>query len=140
TLAAAATAEDEGRAPDTVEVKRSEGLRRERAVSSKQFRDGTFHNTSGAGDTLRPESADGKRYGTGWMLREWMFGGQERRPKVELTLDRPHDAWTRPSTTGQRVTWLGHSTVLLELDGRRILTDPVFANRICPTRFTGPRR
>ncbi|HUS29821.1 MAG TPA: MBL fold metallo-hydrolase, partial [Kofleriaceae bacterium] len=43
--------------------------------------------------------------------------------------------------TGQRVTWLGHSTVLLELDGRRVLTDPVFANRIGPSpSLVGPRR
>ncbi|MCV5737799.1 MBL fold metallo-hydrolase, partial [Escherichia coli] len=25
-----------------------------------------------------------------------------------------------------RVTWLGHSTMLVEVDGIRILTDPVF--------------
>ncbi|HUS27278.1 MAG TPA: hypothetical protein VMZ53_02185, partial [Kofleriaceae bacterium] len=94
--ATAATEEAEGRAPDTVEGRRSEGLRRERVVASKQYRDGTFHNTSGVSESLRPEAADGQRRGTGWMLREWMFGGQERRPKVVLPVERPHEAWTRP--------------------------------------------
>jgi L-ascorbate metabolism protein UlaG (beta-lactamase superfamily) len=38
------------------------------------------------------------------------------------------------------VTWLGHSTVLLELDGKRVLTDPVFGDRASPLSFIGPRR
>jgi L-ascorbate metabolism protein UlaG (beta-lactamase superfamily) len=33
-----------------------------------------------------------------------------------------------------RITWLGHSTVLLELDGTRLLTDPVFRNRLAHLR------
>src|ERR1043165_4985414 len=121
-LAAAATAASEtaeGRAPDTAEARRSEGERRERVGASKQYRDGTFHNTSGARAGLRPEPHDGKPYGAGGMLREWMFGGQERRPKVVLPVERPHEAWARPIETGQRVTWLGHSTALLQLDRKR---------------------
>src|SRR5262245_37562607 len=69
-----------------------------------------------------------------------MFGGQQRRPPVRLPIERPHEAWRRAAETGMRATWLGHSTVLLELDGRRVLTDPVFANRIGPVSFAGPRR
>src|ERR1700681_303126 len=32
--------------------------------------------------------------------------------------------------TGLHATWLGHSTVLLKVDGTVILTDPVFSDRI----------
>ncbi|HEX8348995.1 MAG TPA: MBL fold metallo-hydrolase, partial [Hymenobacter sp.] len=39
-----------------------------------------------------------------------------------------------------RVTWLGHSTALLELDGRRILTGPVWAERASPSQLFGPKR
>jgi L-ascorbate metabolism protein UlaG (beta-lactamase superfamily) len=39
-----------------------------------------------------------------------------------------------------RVTWLGHSSVLLEIDGARILTDPVWSNRISPVAWAGPKR
>lgn len=53
---------------------------------------------------------------------------------------RPHEAWTQPIDTGLRLTWLGHSTVLLELDGYRILTDPVFGERASPVSFAGPKR
>jgi len=45
-----------------------------------------------------------------------------------------------PPRSGLRVTWLGHSTVLLEIDGHRFLTDPVWSERVGPTQFTGPRR
>ena len=38
------------------------------------------------------------------------------------------------------ISWLGHSTVLLEIDGYRVLTDPVWSERISPVSFAGPRR
>jgi L-ascorbate metabolism protein UlaG (beta-lactamase superfamily) len=51
------------------------------------------------------------------------------------------ELWAKPvSSSGLRVTWLGHSTLLLESDGVRILTDPVFGNRASPLSFAGPRR
>ena len=74
------------------------------------------------------------------MMGEWFFGKQQRRPPAALPLERPHEQWARRPDTGLRVTWLGHSTMVLELDGRRVLTDPVFAPRIGPLRGIGPRR
>lgn len=41
---------------------------------------------------------------------------------------------------GLRITWLGHSTTLIELDGMRILTDPVWGERASPFTFVGPQR
>lgn len=43
------------------------------------------------------------------------------------TLQPDPRAWP---DTGLHATWLGHSTVLLKVDGTTILTDPVFSNRI----------
>lgn len=57
-----------------------------------------------------------------------------------LPVERPHEGWSLRPSSGLRVTWLGHSTVLLEMDGRRILTDPVFGERASPFRFAGPKR
>jgi L-ascorbate metabolism protein UlaG (beta-lactamase superfamily) len=37
-----------------------------------------------------------------------------------------------------RITWLGHSTVLVELDGTRVLTDPALRNRVAHLRRTKP--
>jgi hypothetical protein len=73
-----------------------------------------------------------------------------------VTLFRPDpnvDPKSRPSTvpvesgrfealppSGLRVTWLGHSTILLEIDGHRFLTDPVWSERVGPIGFAGPKR
>ncbi|MGH9419340.1 MAG: MBL fold metallo-hydrolase [Thermoanaerobaculia bacterium] len=45
-----------------------------------------------------------------------------------------------PPPSGLRVTWLGHSTIILEIDGHRFLTDPVWSDRAGPTTFAGPKR
>jgi L-ascorbate metabolism protein UlaG (beta-lactamase superfamily) len=37
-----------------------------------------------------------------------------------------------------RLTWIGHATALVELDGLRFLTDPVLRNRVGPLRRHGP--
>lgn len=39
-----------------------------------------------------------------------------------------------------RVTWLGHSTVLLEVEGKRLLTDPLWYQRASPFTLLGPKR
>ena len=52
----------------------------------------------------------------------------------------PLDVWSRPPGSGLRVTWLGHSTLLIEIDGLRVLTDPVWGPRASPSRFAGPKR
>ncbi|XP_034382328.1 N-acyl-phosphatidylethanolamine-hydrolyzing phospholipase D isoform X2 [Cyclopterus lumpus] len=44
------------------------------------------------------------------------------------------------SGPGLRVTWLGHATVLVEMDGLNILTDPIFSQRASPFQFMGPKR
>jgi L-ascorbate metabolism protein UlaG (beta-lactamase superfamily) len=42
--------------------------------------------------------------------------------------------------SGLRVTWMGHSTVLVEIDGVRVLIDPVWDERASPMRWAGPKR
>lgn len=108
------------------------GLRLERARASRQFRDGTFRNTAPVGPGLK-----GNPWGT---LGEYFFG-PARVPKASLPVESPLAAWAEPvSSSGLRVTWLGHSTLLLEVDGQRILTDPVFGERASPVSFAGAKR
>jgi N-acyl-phosphatidylethanolamine-hydrolysing phospholipase D len=38
------------------------------------------------------------------------------------------------------VTWIGHSTMLVRMDGVSFLTDPIFSDRASPVSFAGPRR
>ena len=46
---------------------------------------------------------------------------------------------TTPSS-GLRITWIGHSSVLIEIDGKRILTDPVWSSRASFSTVIGPKR
>ncbi len=45
-----------------------------------------------------------------------------------------------PAAQGLRVWWLGHASTLIEIDGVRILTDPVFSRRVSPFQWVGPAR
>jgi L-ascorbate metabolism protein UlaG (beta-lactamase superfamily) len=74
------------------------------------------------------------------VAREYLFGGQARRPRAPLPADNPLPLLARDADTGFRTTWLGHSTVLLELDGLRVLTDPVWSERISPFGIAAPKR
>ncbi len=47
-------------------------------------------------------------------------------PQEPLPSVNPLGPWTRRPQSGLRATWLGHSTVLIELGGLRVLTDPVW--------------
>lgn len=46
----------------------------------------------------------------------------------------------RENETEITVTWIGHSTLLLQIDGLSILTDPVWSDRASPVGFAGPKR
>ncbi|KAJ7329562.1 hypothetical protein JRQ81_015736 [Phrynocephalus forsythii] len=41
---------------------------------------------------------------------------------------------------GMRVTWLGHASVMVEMDEITFLTDPIFSQRASPVQFCGPKR
>ena len=46
---------------------------------------------------------------------------------------------SQPDSARQAV-WIGHSTVLVSIDGVNVLTDPVFSDRASPVSFAGPKR
>ena len=45
-----------------------------------------------------------------------------------------------PSPEGAAVTWIGHSTFLIQTAQGNMLTDPVYSRRIGPVSWTGPLR
>src|ERR1019366_2891496 len=73
-------------------------------------------------------------------LSEFICGGERRVPQQPLPSIDPLETWLRPPASGLRVPWLGHSTLLLEIDGLRVLTDPVWGVRASPSRLAGPKR
>lgn len=46
--------------------------------------------------------------------------------------------FAEPPGTGLRITWLGHSTQIIEIDGITVITDPIFGGRASPFTFGGP--
>jgi L-ascorbate metabolism protein UlaG (beta-lactamase superfamily) len=111
--------------------KQAAGERLERMRASPLWSGESFRNVRQA----LPDLRDGPLPRIGEFLC-----GPRRVPKAPLPTIDPRPSWAAPPETGFRVTWLGHSTVLLEIDGVRILTDPVWGERASPIGFAGPKR
>ncbi|MDE2299020.1 MAG: MBL fold metallo-hydrolase, partial [Burkholderiales bacterium] len=114
--------------------KKPEGLRLERMQSSSLWNGEAFRNIHPIAPGLRDPMAARPT------LSEFLCGGVRRVPTAPLPSVSPIEAWSRPPDTGLRATWLGHSTVLIEIDGLRVLTDPVWGPRASPSRLAGPKR
>ncbi|MGK2321446.1 MBL fold metallo-hydrolase [Gordonia rhizosphera] len=100
---------------------------RRRTAGSLHLRDGFFHNH----DEPSAPAVDADMRVVLDMARN---PGHPRRP-VPVWTPRFDEA---PGDL--RVTWLGHASALVELDGVRILTDPVFGRRCSPSQLVGPAR
>jgi N-acyl-phosphatidylethanolamine-hydrolysing phospholipase D len=57
-----------------------------------------------------------------------------------IPLATPRIARPRVDGGELRVTWIGHATVLVQLPGLNLLTDPIWSDRSSPVAFAGPRR
>jgi L-ascorbate metabolism protein UlaG (beta-lactamase superfamily) len=75
------------------------------------------------------------------ILRRYLTSREERVPKQPLGPFRT-DArlFETPPASGLRVTWMGHSSSLVEIDGTRVLIDPVWELRAAPVEWAGPKR
>lgn len=75
------------------------------------------------------------------MLPLYLRNKEERTPKQPLgPFSTDAGIYTSPPISGLRITWLGHSTALLEIDGLRVLTDPLWDERASPLSWAGPKR
>ena len=114
--------------------KHAAGLRLERMFASPRFSQGRFRN-------IHPILPELKRGAVPMpAIREFLFGRSLRRPSAPLPTIDPRDALRRAPESGLRATWLGHSTLLIEIDGARLLTDPVWGERLSPVPFVAPKR
>ena len=82
----------------------------------------------------------------GWRdLMRWRRerAGQTLAPTPErgsFPIATPAISRPRASDGDFTATWIGHSTVLLQLGALNVLTDPVFSQRAFPVQWAGPRR
>ncbi|MFE7773650.1 MBL fold metallo-hydrolase [Streptomyces sp. NPDC057445] len=111
------------------------GERMERIRRSPNFADGVFQNPLGA--RTRPS-------GSTIEFAKIYFQKEARRLRTPAAPVPLHPTTladlARPPASGLRLTWMGHSSVLAEVDGRRVLFDPVWGARCSPFAFAGPKR
>ena len=100
------------------------------------------HRPGGGFRNLSPAAAP---HGFGallrWILYERLVHPRPKDPdpsvfrRVAAKFDQP-----RASAERLTVTWVGHSTLLVQIDGLNVLTDPMWGERASPVSFAGPRR
>ncbi|MFI1731697.1 MBL fold metallo-hydrolase [Streptomyces acidicola] len=112
------------------------GARLERIRRSPNFANGAFVNPEGT--RVRPAGGAvldmAKRY-----LRKEERALRAPAGSVPVHATTLADL-ARPPASGLRLTWMGHSSVLAEIDGHRVLFDPVWGERCSPFAFAGPKR
>ncbi len=76
-----------------------------------------------------------------WVLVERPSHGRPPDPPRN-TFARATPNFPAPRAPADRavLTWVGHSTFLLQIGGLNVLTDPMWGERASPVRFAGPRR
>jgi L-ascorbate metabolism protein UlaG (beta-lactamase superfamily) len=114
--------------------KRPEGARLERIRASPRWAGDRFRNVQPIAPGLRDPNASMPS------LSDFLCGGERRVPRGPLPSQDPLESWRSTPSSGLRATWLGHSTVLIEIDGLRVLTDPVWGPRASPSSLAGPKR
>ncbi len=83
-------------------------------------------------------------------LIKWQLGPREKAPPflrrqrldeyAPRSVEPDITAIQTPAADAIQITWIGHSTFLIQVDGVNILTDPIFSRRCSPLPFIGPKR
>lgn len=107
------------------------GAIRAAAQGSPNYRDGAFANLEPSA-ALRLDAEENRL-----VFFEMVSTNSDRKPRRPIPLDTSAGCG---SAGPLAATWLGHATALLEVDGHRLLTDPVWSRRCSPSRSIGPQR
>lgn len=76
-----------------------------------------------------------------WAVWERITGDKPDKPEeYNFQIAENDGSFVRGNASKNTVTWIGHSTLLIQLSGVNILTDPVWSKRCSPVQFAGPER
>lgn len=100
-----------------------------RMQASPQWDDGVFVNAQPMWNDL-----------AGWLAPDTPEGTVTSPAEPIDVVRSDGSQFDTPPATGLRVTWMGHSSILVEVDGRRVLFDPIFLGRAFPFDWVGPGR
>ncbi len=95
---------------------------------SKNYRDGAFQNLH-----LTPTMAEGVSYSKA--MREFFFDKSPRLKPSKKLPNRKTDLYSLPADKNVLI-WFGHSSYFIQIDGKKILVDPVFSGNASPLSFT----
>lgn len=73
------------------------------------------------------------------ILKEFMKHNPKRKPGRPIAIEHI-DSLPMQDTTQTKVIWFGHSTIFLEMEGKRVLLDPQFSNYPSPFPLFGGKR
>ncbi|MGC3947351.1 MAG: MBL fold metallo-hydrolase [Chryseolinea sp.] len=108
--------------------KAPENNRLARMQKSPHFKDGKFQNLS-----VTPELTEGN---TLWgVTYKQFFEAAPRRRPVDVIPSVKSNLLNIPIDSNYLV-WFGHSSYLIQIDGKRILVDPVFSGNASPVPYT----
>jgi L-ascorbate metabolism protein UlaG (beta-lactamase superfamily) len=110
--------------------KNPDQVRAERFKGSANFNDGTFRNLS-----VTPQLAEG--HSMAGVMYSFFFD-KDPRSSPKDTLPSVKVDLTRIPLDSNILVWFGHSSYYMQLDGRRILVDPVFSGNASPLPGTVP--
>lgn len=104
------------------------GKRLERIKKSPNFREGKFQNLSNT-----PDLTEGTSYYA--VIKEFIFDQSKRsKPTDSLPTQKINLHSLHPDK--DILVWFGHSSIFIQLDGKRILIDPVLSGGASPVSFT----
>src|ERR1700752_659701 len=102
------------------------------AQRSPNYQDGVFVNVDPASGISLDSEEQRKIV---WDLIGSRDAAKPPRP-IPLVTSVP----TEPAATRLAVSWYGHSSAMIEIDGYRVLADPVWSRRCSPSQTVGPER
>ena len=71
-------------------------------------------------------------------MMQFIRGVDNAKPQSPVTA-KPLDTVFDGNSKQLSMTWLGHSTLLIQMDGVKMITDPVFSKRTSPVSFAGTK-
>lgn len=108
---------------------------REKSEDFKQY----DHFSEGKFVNQIPTHMDMKIGTTLSILKDFLKGNPNGKPDKPIPVV-PLDSTPIHSLSDARITWFGHSAFLLEVDGKRLLLDPMFGNAPSPFPIFGSKR